>query len=350
VDFTAGVTRGPDIHTGAPVGPVSETEPIVATPPEAMNRTTGMVRVTDSTADPFCSGIFSLMRSPASKRNTSLTPWRVPLGLATVATANAGVLLGVSTIFPDRPTSDAASTSPVLPSTICTERTVFFAGPFPMRLSWRVTPTGGCFAAATDPSHHTLESGRTDTLVHGAKVGSGKPASSSLRSYRPAPSRRQGERGDTGPPATCLGDSKCALHPGMMRRRARASGRTRRERGGASARGMKLSEFIRSHKQELLSRWSGKVVERLGLGAAQKPQLIDELPQFLDEVIESRHPARDVEPERRRRGPRARPDHHRDRHRALAEGVPGPSPKPSSSSSPSGASSPATRMRPSCRG
>lgn len=49
---------------------------------------------------------------------------------------------------------------------------------------------------------------------------------------------------------------------------------------------MKLSQLILQHKDQIIGRWSQKVVERLGLQSADPPQLLDDLPEFLDELIE----------------------------------------------------------------
>jgi signal transduction histidine kinase len=49
---------------------------------------------------------------------------------------------------------------------------------------------------------------------------------------------------------------------------------------------VKLSTLISQHKHQVISRWSRKVVDRLGLEAAHRPQLINALPDFLDELVE----------------------------------------------------------------
>ena len=49
---------------------------------------------------------------------------------------------------------------------------------------------------------------------------------------------------------------------------------------------MKLSELIAQRKDQIIGRWSQKVIERLGMEATKKPQLINDLPEFLDELVE----------------------------------------------------------------
>ena len=49
---------------------------------------------------------------------------------------------------------------------------------------------------------------------------------------------------------------------------------------------MKVVELIATHKDELLGKWARKVVDRLGLQSTELVQLINELPDFLDEVVE----------------------------------------------------------------
>lgn len=49
---------------------------------------------------------------------------------------------------------------------------------------------------------------------------------------------------------------------------------------------VKLPELIEQYKDQIIGRWSQKVVERLGLENAKRPQLINALPDFLDELAE----------------------------------------------------------------
>lgn len=49
---------------------------------------------------------------------------------------------------------------------------------------------------------------------------------------------------------------------------------------------MSLGEFIVGHRDEVIGRWAQKVVRRLGLSASERPRLINDLPGFLDELIE----------------------------------------------------------------
>jgi signal transduction histidine kinase len=50
---------------------------------------------------------------------------------------------------------------------------------------------------------------------------------------------------------------------------------------------VKFSTLISQHKHEIIGRWSQKVIERIGLEAAQSPQFINSLPDFLDELAAS---------------------------------------------------------------
>jgi signal transduction histidine kinase len=47
---------------------------------------------------------------------------------------------------------------------------------------------------------------------------------------------------------------------------------------------MKLATFIRQHKEKVLQQWSLRVQEELGLNADDQPQLIDHLPEIIDEL------------------------------------------------------------------
>lgn len=49
---------------------------------------------------------------------------------------------------------------------------------------------------------------------------------------------------------------------------------------------MSLSALITLHKGSIIDRWSRKVAERLGLAPSQRPQLVNALPDFLDELAE----------------------------------------------------------------
>lgn len=49
---------------------------------------------------------------------------------------------------------------------------------------------------------------------------------------------------------------------------------------------LSLAEFIVGHRNEVIGRWAQKVVRRLGLSATERPRLINDLPGFLDELIE----------------------------------------------------------------
>ncbi|MCX4241566.1 sensor histidine kinase [Paraliomyxa miuraensis] len=49
---------------------------------------------------------------------------------------------------------------------------------------------------------------------------------------------------------------------------------------------MKLSLLIRQHKDSIIERWSWKTAKRLGLEPSQKPQIVNDLPEFLDEIVE----------------------------------------------------------------
>ncbi len=50
---------------------------------------------------------------------------------------------------------------------------------------------------------------------------------------------------------------------------------------------MNISTLISQHKDEIIGRWAQKVIERIGLEGAQSPQLINSLPDFLDELAAS---------------------------------------------------------------
>ena len=47
---------------------------------------------------------------------------------------------------------------------------------------------------------------------------------------------------------------------------------------------MSLSALITHHKGSIVDHWSHKVAERLGLAPSQRPQLVNALPHFLDEL------------------------------------------------------------------
>lgn len=47
-----------------------------------------------------------------------------------------------------------------------------------------------------------------------------------------------------------------------------------------------LVEFITRCREEVIARWAHKVARRLGLSATERPRLINDLPGFLDEVVE----------------------------------------------------------------
>lgn len=49
---------------------------------------------------------------------------------------------------------------------------------------------------------------------------------------------------------------------------------------------MSLSALISQHKGSIIDHWSHKVAERLGLAPSQRPQLVNALPDFLDELAE----------------------------------------------------------------
>jgi signal transduction histidine kinase len=49
---------------------------------------------------------------------------------------------------------------------------------------------------------------------------------------------------------------------------------------------VKLSKLISQRKDQIIGRWSEKVMDRLGLETTQRPQLINALPDFLDELAE----------------------------------------------------------------
>lgn len=48
---------------------------------------------------------------------------------------------------------------------------------------------------------------------------------------------------------------------------------------------MSLSALISQHKPAIIERWTHKVADRLGLGATKRPQLVNALPDFLDELV-----------------------------------------------------------------
>lgn len=45
-----------------------------------------------------------------------------------------------------------------------------------------------------------------------------------------------------------------------------------------------LAGFLRNHKEEVVGRWAQMVVERLGLDSDTAPQLLNDLPDFIDEL------------------------------------------------------------------
>ena len=45
-----------------------------------------------------------------------------------------------------------------------------------------------------------------------------------------------------------------------------------------------LADLLESRKEELIERWARQVRERLPLGASNRAELVDSLPDFLDEL------------------------------------------------------------------